>query len=127
MGDPVHGDVVGGPGRRDVAGRGGVMPAENHSTLHWSPDTGFELDIDFEAEDVSVRMVRVPVPADGMLALAKDAIRLHPLDVLFKSQVDVDGAPGQLDDVRIQLLGQALRLRAVVEDAETGETRDLAV
>ena len=99
----------------------------NQTTLHWSPETGFELDADFEAEDVSVRMVRVPVPADGTKALTKDPVKLHPLDVLFKSQVDVDGAPGQLDDVRVQLLGDAIRLKAIVEDAETGETRDLAV
>ncbi len=98
----------------------------NRAVLHWDPAIGFELDVDVEDGEVSVRMVRVPVPADGTAALG-EPVTLYALDTLFKSQVDVQGAPGQLDAVQVQVLGASLRLRADVEDAETGEVIQLDV
>jgi len=103
----------------------------NRSALHWDPEIGFELDVDISDEDVLIRMVRVPVPADGTRRLrASPPVKLYPLDTLFKSQVDVEGAPGQINDVRVRVVGEGLEelaLQATVEDAETGETRPLDV
>jgi len=98
----------------------------NRATLHWDLEVGFELDVDLAKDDLSVRMVRVPVPADGTAALG-EAIALYALDTLFKSQVDVGGAPGQLDGVEVRVDGESLHLTASVEDAETGDTQALAV
>ncbi|MBW1876901.1 MAG: hypothetical protein JRJ84_00925 [Deltaproteobacteria bacterium] len=103
----------------------------NRSTLHWDPEIGFELDVDINADDVLIRMVRVPVPADGTLRLRESPpVKLFALDTLFKSQVDVEGAPGQINDVSVRVVGddtEELALQATVEDAETGETRSLDV
>lgn len=73
-------------------------------------------------------MVRVPVPADGTRRLAFEPVKLHTLDTLFKSQVDIEGAPGQLSDAQVHLVSpRELAFEATVEDAETGETRPIKV
>ena len=89
-------------------------------TLNWNPERGFELDLDVEADDVTLRMIGVPVPADGTLELSQ-GVELHRLDVLFKSHVEVDGEPGQVHECTVRLEGQALAIEARVEDVETGE------
>jgi hypothetical protein len=103
----------------------------NRSELHWDPEIGFELDVDISADDVLIRMVRVPVPADGTERLCETPpVKLYALDTLFKAQVDVEGAPGQVNDVSVRVVGddtKELALQATVEDAETGETRPLDV
>lgn len=101
--------------------------AVNRSELHWDPKIGFELDVDVTAGPVAIRMVRVPVPADGTKRLRESPVELYALDTLFKSHVDVAGAPGQVNEVKVQLDGEQLSLTAVVEDAETGETSPLDV
>lgn len=93
-------------------------------TLNWYPDRGFELDLDAADDDISLRMVSIPVPADGTAEL-RAGVELDRLEILFKAQVDVQGEPGQLHDARIQLIEadgtEQLKLSARVEDVETGE------
>lgn len=94
-------------------------------TLQWYSDRGFELDLVAEDEDVSLRMVAIPLPADGMHELRAGPVDLDRLEILFKAQVEVQGEPGQLQDARVQVVaegaGDVLELTATVEDVETGD------
>lgn len=94
-------------------------------TLNWYSDRGFEMDLDAEDDEVSLRMVAIPIPTDGTAELRAGPVELDRLEILFKAQVEVQGEPGQLQDARVQLIeheGQAhLELSAKVEDVETGE------
>ena len=94
---------------------------ETGAQLRWDPGTGFELDLVATSEGVTVRMVSIPVNADGTDELA-GGVELHRLEILFKADVDVDGAAGQLLDASIQLVAKdRLKIEARVEDAETGD------
>lgn len=94
-------------------------------TLNWYPDRGFELDLDAENDEVTLRMVAVPVPVDGTGELSAAPVPLDRLEILFKAQVDVLGEPGQLQEAQVQLVqrdGRShLELAAKVEDVETGD------
>ena len=92
----------------------------DHCTLNWTSDRGFELDLDVVVDDVALSMAAVPVPADGTVELGV-GVDLFPLDVLFKSQVVIDGEPGQVQQATVRLVGSALEITARVEDVETGE------
>ncbi len=92
-------------------------------TLTWHSDRGFELGLDAANDEITVRLEGVPVPVDGTREFAAGA-ELDRLDILFKADVDVEGQPGQLQEVRVVLegLGPAAKLfvDAKVEDVETG-------
>lgn len=82
--------------------------------------------------DVSLMLVAVPLPVDGTVELrAEEPMELDKLEILFKAQVDVEGAPGQLTKATVRVSpgagGESLTLVATVEDAETGETRSVEV
>jgi hypothetical protein len=96
-------------------------------TLHWYADRGFELDVDVSNDETTLRMMGVPVPADGTIELAQ-GVELDRLDILFKSQVDIEGGPGQLHEASVQLQGtDKLVLDAKLEDVETGDIVPLKV
>src|SRR5687767_15962279 len=94
------------------------------STLNWYPDRGFELDVEAADDEVAVRLVGVPVPADGTAEL-RSGVDLDRLDILFKASVEIQGEPAQLQDARIRLVKEddadLLELDAHCEDVETGE------
>ncbi len=90
-------------------------------TLHWYADRGFELDVDVSNDEMTLRMMGVPVPADGTIELGQ-GVELDRLDILFKSQVDIEGAPGQVHEASVRLEGSSkLLLDAKLEDVETGD------
>ncbi|MCB9690479.1 MAG: hypothetical protein H6736_01570 [Alphaproteobacteria bacterium] len=89
------------------------------ATLSWSSDVGFELDLTADLEDIRLRFAAVPVPADGTAELA-EGVELNKLDVLFKCQAVIDGAPAQLQDAKITVASGKLRLDAHLEDVENG-------
>lgn len=95
-------------------------------TLNWYADRGFELDVDVTSEDVTLRMTGVPVPADGTDELSQ-GVDLDRLDILFKSQVDIEGGPGQAHEARVRLEGDRLHIDARLEDVETGDIVPLKV
>jgi len=101
------------------------------SRLRWYPERGFELDLNAAVDDVTLMLVAVPLPADGTVELTGGPLELDKLEILFKAQIDVAGAPGQLTEATVTLVaegqGHTLVMKTVVEDAETGETRDLEV
>jgi hypothetical protein len=106
--------------------------SEPVSRLRWYPDRGFELDLNASVDDVILTLVAVPLPADGTVELRSGDLRLDPLEILFKAQVDLDGVPGQLTQAVIRIVadgsgGERVELEAEVEDAETGDRRDVAV
>lgn len=105
--------------------------AEPVSRLRWYPDRGFELDLNASVDDVTLALVAVPLPVDGTRELRAGPVVLDALEILFKAQVDVDGVPGQLvaATVRVQAgaSGEEIVLDAEVEDAETGDRRELRV
>jgi hypothetical protein len=109
----------------DIAEQGPV------SRLRWYPQRGFELDLNAIVDDVSVMLVAVPLPADGTVELRKGDLELDKLEILFKAQVDVDGAPGQLTRAKVRVVKEGqqdrIELEAQVEDAESGERRDILV
>jgi len=94
-------------------------------TLSWFSDRGFELDLESAGDEISVRLVGVPVPADGLVELRAAPVALHALDILFKAQVDIEQGPGQFQDASVQLGSvegaPVLILRANIEDVETEE------
>ena len=89
-------------------------------TLHWTSDRGFELDLEAASGDVALSMSGVAVPADGTIELAQ-GVDLFPLDILFKSQVVIDGEPGQVQHATVRVADGRLSVSARVEDVETGE------
>lgn len=93
------------------------------TTLNWYPDRGFELDLDAASEDIKLRMVAVPVPADGTEEL-RAGVELDRLEILFKAQADVHGEPGQVTEARVRLVEEnglsELELDVRIEDVETG-------
>lgn len=93
-------------------------------TLNWFSDRGFELDVEAAEDGVAMRLVNVPVPADGTAEL-RAGVDLDRLDILFKASVEIEGEPAQLHDARIQLVsdedGEALDIDAHCEDVETGD------
>lgn len=101
------------------------------SRLRWYPDRGFELDLNAAVDDVTLMLVAVPLPAGGTAELRDEKLELDKLEILFKAQVDVAGAPGQLTEAHVQIAkadgAEVIRLETVVEDAETGETREIKV
>ena len=94
-------------------------------TLNWYSDRGFELDLESAGDEISVRLVGVPVPADGLGELRSGPVALHSLDILFKAQVDIEQGPGQFQDAAVQLAetddAAVLILSANIEDVETEE------
>jgi hypothetical protein len=106
-------------------------PAGPVSRLRWYPDRGFELDLNAAIGEVTLMLVAVPLPAGGTTQLRDERLELDKLEILFKAQVDVAGAPGQLTEAHVQITTadgrDVVRLETVVEDAETGETHDIKV
>lgn len=94
------------------------------TTLNWFPDRGFELDVEAADDEVAVRLVGVPVPADGTAELRR-GVDLDRLDILFKASVEIQGEPAQLQDARVRLVSEdgadLLELDAHCEDVETGD------
>ncbi len=99
--------------------------------LMWKPETGFKLDLDAPGEEISLRLIDMPIPSDGTESLRVEPVALHNLDILFKAHVDWNGAPGQLHSATVQLVTEnnedLLRVGASVEDAETGQQTDISV
>jgi hypothetical protein len=93
-------------------------------TLHWYEDRGFELDLEAAEDDVAMRLVAVPVPADGTEEL-RSGVELDRLDILFKAIVEIQGEPAQLHEARVQLVvdggNDLLEIDARCEDVETGD------
>lgn len=93
-------------------------------TLNWFSDRGFELDVEAAEDGVALRLVNVPVPADGTAEL-RSGVELDRLDILFKANVEIEGEPAQLHDARVQLVededGTALDIDAHCEDIDTGD------
>lgn len=89
------------------------------ATLTWRSDVGFELDLTADLQDIRLRFAAVPVPADGTAELA-EGVELNKLDVLFKCQAVIDGAPAQLQDASIRVEKGKLHLDAHLEDVENG-------
>ena len=106
-------------------------PAGPVSRLRWYPERGFELDLNAVVGEISIVLVAVPVPADGTRELRGDPLELDKLEILFKAQIDVSGAPGQLAEATVQFQGdgasEVVVLEAVVEDAESGQTSSIKV
>jgi hypothetical protein len=94
---------------------------ETKAKLNWTSDVGFLLDLSCADDGITVQMVGVPVPADGTVALSAEHIALNKLEILFKSQVDVDDEPGQLAEAAVRISGDGLEVKAKVEDVETGQ------
>jgi hypothetical protein len=94
-------------------------------TLNWYSNRGFELDLESAGDEISIRLVGVPVPADGLVELRAAPVALHSLDILFKAQVDIEQGPGQFQDAAVQLSevdgASVLILSANIEDVETEE------
>lgn len=88
-------------------------------TLTWYTDRGFELDLVADLEDIQLRCAAVPVPADGSLEL-EEGVDLNKIDILFKCQAAIDGAPAQLQEARVALRGGKLTMEAKLEDVENG-------
>lgn len=101
--------------------------------LRWYPERGFELDLNAVVGDTSLMLVAVPIPADGTVELRSGKLELDKLEILFKAQVDVAGAPGQLTEAFVTLVGDAdggpevLRLDASVENVEHETVESLQV
>lgn len=99
-------------------------PIDPFALLRWNAQTGFDLDMTAVIDESVIRLVGVPVPADGTRALA-EGVSLYPLDILFKAHVDWNGANCQLRAATIRLLGEAgdyrLELDGEVEDPESGD------
>ncbi len=91
------------------------------SKLLWYPDRGFELDLDVGDDEVTLRMVAIPVPAEGTDELEADGVELHKLEVLFKGQAEIEGEPGQIQSARVRIEGGELHIDVSIEDMETGE------
>lgn len=89
------------------------------AVLTWNDTVGFELDLNADLEDIRLRFAAVPVPADGTIELA-DGVELNKLDILFKCQAVIDGAPAQLQDAKVAVSKGKLRLDAHLEDVENG-------
>ena len=89
------------------------------ATLTWSADRGFELDLTADLEDIQLRFAALPVPADGTVELA-EGVELNKLDILFKCQAAIDGAPAQLQEARVAVRDGKLVLDAKLEDVENG-------
>lgn len=89
------------------------------ATLTWQSDVGFELDLTADLEDIRLRFAAVPIPADGTVELAA-GVELNKLDILFKCQAVIDGAPAQLQDAKIAVAEGRLKLDAHLEDVENG-------
>ena len=93
--------------------------------LNWYSDRGFELDLESAGEEISIRLVGVPVPADGLVELHAAPIALFSLDILFKAQVDIEEDPGQFQDAAVQLTtldgASTLILTGNIEDVETAQ------
>ncbi|MCB9686973.1 MAG: hypothetical protein H6735_18180 [Alphaproteobacteria bacterium] len=93
--------------------------------LRWTSDRGFEVDVEVSDDEVALRLLAVPVPADGTLEL-EQGVDLDRLDILFKAFVEIQGESAQLQDARLKLLrdpdGMFLEIDARCEDMETGET-----
>lgn len=106
-------------------------PAGPVSRLRWYPERGFELDLNAVVGEISIVLVAVPVPADGTGELRGDPLELDKLEILFKAQIDVSGAPGQLAEATVQFRSEGAEevvlLEAIVEDAETGQTSSIKV
>ena len=90
------------------------------ATLNWYADRGFELDVDVSTDEMALKMMGVPVPADGTAELG-EGVELDRLEILFKAQVDIEGVPGQVHEARVRLDGEHLVLDAKLEDVETGD------
>lgn len=107
------------------------LTSEPVSRLRWYPKRGFELDLNASVDDITLTLVAVPLPVDGTVELRDGELTLDPLEILFKAQVDIDGAPGQLTRgtllVERQDHGEQITLSVEIEDAETGERRDLTL
>lgn len=88
-------------------------------TLRWFADRGFDLDLVADLEDIQLRFAALPVPADGTDELAK-GVELNKIDILFKCQAAIDGAPAQLQDATIRVDNGKLYLEAGLEDVENG-------
>ena len=54
--------------------------------IRWTSDRGFEVDVEVSDDDVALRLLSVPVPADGTLEL-EQGVDLDRLDILFKAVV----------------------------------------
>ncbi|MCB9678559.1 MAG: hypothetical protein H6737_25885 [Alphaproteobacteria bacterium] len=89
------------------------------ATLTWFADRGFELELSADLEDIQLRFAALPVPADGTIELEK-GVELNKLDMLFKCQAAIDGAPAQLQDATIAVRDGKLHLAAGLEDVENG-------
>ncbi len=93
--------------------------------LNWYSDRGFELDLESAGDEISIRLVGVPVPADGLVELHAGPVALYSLDILFKAQVDIEEDPGQFQDAFVQLATEGatstLTLTGNIEDVETAE------
>lgn len=92
--------------------------------LRWTADRGFEVDVEVSDDEVALRLLAVPVPADGTLEL-EQGVDLDRLEILFKASVEIQGEPAQLQDARVRLIrdgGDFLEIEAKCEDVETGDT-----
>ncbi|MBN2799407.1 MAG: hypothetical protein JXX28_09695 [Deltaproteobacteria bacterium] len=94
-------------------------PHVGRATLDWNGDRGFVLHLTAEGEGVRIQLHEIPVPADGTDELAA-GVDLDKLDVLFKADADVEGAPGQVLEASLQAGDTELTIRAKVEEAESG-------
>lgn len=107
----------------DSAGPSGPV-----ARLRWYAERGFELDLNAVVDRIVLVLVAVPLPVDGTAELFAGQHELDKLEILFKAQVDVDGAPGQLTEAFVTFSPSgSVSLAAEVEDAETGDRFDVKV
>lgn len=98
----------------------------SQAKLTWNPVTGFELDLDHEQDQLKLVMVGMPVPADGTASLA-EGVKLFALDALFRTEVDIHEAPGQLSDVHVRVADGSLTISGNLENADTLEIQALTL
>jgi len=71
------------------------------------------------------------VNADGTRELSAEPIELDRLEILFKADIDTGIGPGQFreatEQTQLREEGDLLLLRAIVEDAETGEEHTVSL
>jgi hypothetical protein len=89
--------------------------------LRWFPDRGFELNLEAEEGNLSLRVSDLPLPVDGTLELSAAPVAIDRLEVLFKAEATLEGAIAQVVEATVQLAGGQLIWTSSVEDVETGE------
>jgi hypothetical protein len=107
-----------------------MTPSPPNALLRWFPDRGLELDLRIVLDRVTITMMGVPIPVDGTKALRAGLIEMDSLEILFKSEVDIEDLSGHLLSASVQLveseMGDLLSFRATAEELR-GDLRRIAV